>query len=149
MPCLVLSCLVLSCLVFLCLVLPCLVLSIVVTCSAVLFRLRALTKLYPNPDTYPNSNLNPNLRCVVVGIRPCLTILRAMTRSSEPEGCQHCSPTGQGAVRHFSTEPNAGVTRTGPVSSQELSSETGVLTLTPTLTLTLTLTLTPTLTLNH
>ena len=49
-----------------------------------------------------------------------------MTRSSYPEGCQQCSPTVQGVARNYSTEPNAGVTTTGPVPPQESSSETGV-----------------------
>ena len=63
---------------------------------------------------------------IVVGNRPCLTILRTMTRSSYPEGCQQCSPTVQGVARNYSTEPNAGVTTTGLVPLQESSSETGV-----------------------
>ena len=67
-----------------------------------------------------------NHSIIVVGNRPCLTILRTMTRSSYPEGCQQCSPTVQGVARNYSTEPNAGVTTTGPLPPQESSSETGV-----------------------
>ena len=67
-----------------------------------------------------------NHSIIVVGNRPCLTILRTMTRSSYPEGCQQCSPTVKGVAQNYSTEPNAGVTTTGPVPPQESSSETGV-----------------------
>ncbi len=67
-----------------------------------------------------------NHSIIVVGNRPCLTILRTMTRSSYPEGCQQCSPTVKGVAQNYSTEPNAGLTTTGPVPPQESSSETGV-----------------------
>ena len=54
-----------------------------------------------------------------------------MTRSSYPEFFQHCSPTLQeGTTQHFTTETNAGLTKTGPVPPQESSSDTGVLKIT-------------------
>ena len=53
-----------------------------------------------------------------------------MTRSSYPEFCQQCSPTLQGTTQHYTTEPNAGLTITGPVPPQESSSDTGVLKIT-------------------
>ena len=67
-----------------------------------------------------------NHSIIVVGNRPCFTTLHTMTRSSYPEGCQQCSPWVHGVARICSAVPNAGITTTITVSTQESSSETSV-----------------------